>query len=131
MSQVNAIVSGARDADLAAADALAEAGTALADSITALEDVMIQKRRRTQQDMVAFAGLLDTQLSSLAGEVDGTDLPPTAGAEERLSDLEVEWTDARARLGRVLGDMLDAFNRLARESGVPAIITKSERRTVS
>jgi hypothetical protein len=128
---VNSVVQQARDAELAGAEALDDAGQVLADSIGVLEDVLFQKRRQTQQDMVAFAGMLDTQLGTLGGEVDGTDLPPNAGATERLVDLEGEWAAARAMLNRVLGDMLDDFNRLARESGVPAIITKSERRTVS
>ncbi|MDH3734559.1 MAG: glycosyl hydrolase [Gemmatimonadota bacterium] len=129
--QIGAVLAQAGDADLTGLEALTEAGEALTDSIGVLEDVMFQKRRRTQQDMVAFAGMLDTQLGTLAGEVDGTDLPPTGGALERLGDLEVEWGEARAMLGRVLGDLLDDFNRLAREAGVPAIITRSERRTVS
>jgi photosystem II stability/assembly factor-like uncharacterized protein len=129
--QVNSVVQQARDAELPGAEALDGAGQVLADSIGVLEDVLFQKRRQTQQDMVAYAGMLDTQLGTLGGEVDGTDLPPNAGAAERLGDLETEWSAARAMLNRVLGDMLDDFNRLARESGVPAIITKSERRTVS
>jgi hypothetical protein len=129
--QVDAVVQQARAAGLPAADDLAELGTTLTDSIGVLEDVMFQKRRQTQQDMVAFAGMLDTQLGTLAGEVDGSDLPPSAGAEVRLADLEVEWGEARAMLNRVLGDLLNDFNRLARESGVPAVITRSERRTVS
>ena len=129
--QVDAVVRQAREAGLAAADELAEVGATLTDSIGVLEDVMFQKRRRTQQDMVAFAGMLDTQLGTLAGEVDGSDLPPSSGAEGRLADLQVEWGEARAMLNRVLGDLLDDFNRLARESGVPAVITRSERRTVS
>ena len=129
--QVKAVLEQARAAELPAADELDESGAELTEAIDALEDLMFQKRRQTQQDMVAFKGLLDTQLGTLAGEVDGTDLPPTAGATERLADLEVEWAAARAELGRVLGEMLDSFNRLARDSGVPAIITRSGRRTVS
>lgn len=129
--QVDAVLGQARDADIPGLEALSGVGEALADSIGALEDVMFQKRRQTQQDMVAFAGMLDTQLGTLAGEVDGSDLPPSSGALERLGDLEVEWGEARAMLNRVLGDLLDEFNRLAREAGVPAIITRSERRTVS
>ncbi len=130
-SQVGDIVAKAQEAELEGATALEEAGTALSDSITALEDRLFQKRRQTQQDMVAFAGLLDTQLSTLAGEVDGTDLPPNAGALERLGDLQAQWAIERAALERVLGRMLDAFNQLAREHGVPAVITRSERRAVS
>ena len=103
----------------------------LADSITALEDLLFQKRRQAQQDMVAYEGLLNMQLNSLIGEVDGSDLPPTAGALERLSDLEAEWSEARAALDYVLGEMLDSFNQLARDSGVPAIIIRMQRRTVS
>ena len=129
--QVGTVLEQAGAAGIQGLEALETAGEALSDSIDVLEDVLFQKRRQTQQDMVAFAGMLDTQLGTLAGEVDGTDLPPTRGALERLEDLEVEWGEARAMLTRVLGDLLDEFNRLAREAGVPAIITRSERRTVS
>ncbi|MCG8467248.1 MAG: glycosyl hydrolase [Gemmatimonadetes bacterium] len=130
-AQVNDVVARANDAELPAASALDEAGSALADSITALEDRLFQKRRAAQQDMVAYVGLLNMQLTALMGEVDGSDLPPSAGARERLEDLMSEWGDARARLDRVLGELLDAFNRLARDAGVPMIITRSQRRTVS
>ncbi len=130
-SQVNGVVEQAKNAELAGADALEEAGTALADSITALEDQLFQHRRAAQQDMVAYQGMLNMQLNALMGEVDGSDLPPTAGAFERLGDLEAEWAEAEAALNRVLGVMLDAFNQLARDSGVPAIIVRTQRRTVS
>jgi len=130
-SQVNRVVEGATEAELAGAAALEEAGTALSDSITALEDRLFQKRRAAQQDMVAYAPLLKMQLNALIGEVDGSDLPPNTGAIERLRDLEVEWGDAQAALSRVLGEMLDAFNQLARDSGVPSIITRRQRRTIS
>ena len=50
---------------------------------------------------------------------------------ERWRDLEAEWAVEEAALTRVLGDMLDAFNQLARESGVPAVITRGRPRAVS
>ena len=130
-SRVSDVVAQAEAAGLAGADALGEAGAALADSITVLEDRLFQKRRAAQQDMVAYEGLLNMQLTALIGEVDGSDLPPRAGVLERWGDLEAEWVVEEAALERVLGDMLDAFNRLARESGVPAVITRGRPRTVS
>ncbi|WP_423927150.1 WD40/YVTN/BNR-like repeat-containing protein [Candidatus Palauibacter sp.] len=130
-AQVNEVVAQAGDVGLAGAEALETAGATLADSITALEDRLFQKRRAAQQDMVAYEALLNMQLTSLMGEVDGSDLPPRAGVLERWRDLEAEWAVEEAALTRVLGDMLDAFNRLARESGVPAVITRGRPRAVS
>ncbi len=130
-AQVNAVVGQASDAGLSGAEALGAAGAALADSITVLEDRLFQKRRAAQQDMVAYEGLLNMQLTALMGEVDGSDLPPRAGVLERWGDLEAEWVVEEAALSRVLGEMLDAFNQLARDSGVPAIITRSRPRAVS
>ena len=68
------------------------------------------------------------QLTSLMGEVDGSDLPPRAGVLERWGDLEAEWIVEEAALSRVLGEMLDAFNQLARDSGVPAVIARAAGR---
>ena len=96
-----------------------------------LEDRLFQKRRAAQQDMVAYEGLLNMQMTALMGEVDGSDLPPRAGVLERWGDLEAEWMVEEAALVRVLGEMLDAFNQLARDSGVPAVITRSRPRAVS
>ncbi len=112
-------------------DTIEEAGSALSDSLSAVEDRIVQTRRRTQQDMVNFAPLLATHLSTLMGEVDGTDLPPTAGARERLDDLGGEWAREKAALDHALGELLDAFNQLVREAGIPAVILRRERRAVS
>ncbi len=130
-AQVNEVVGQAAEAGLSGAGALETAGTALADSITVLEDRLFQKRRAAQQDMVAYEGLLNMQLTALVGEVDGSDLPPRAGVLERWSDLEAEWAVEEAALSRVLGEMLDAFNQLARDAGVPAVITRNRPRAVS
>ena len=130
-AQVTAVIGQATEAGLSGAEALEAAGTALADSITVLEDRLFQKRRAAQQDMVAYEGLLNMQLTALMGEVDGSDLPPRAGVLERWNDLEAEWVVEEAALVRVLGEMLDAFNQLARDSGVPAVITRTRPRAVS
>jgi photosystem II stability/assembly factor-like uncharacterized protein len=130
-SQVTEVVERAQDVGLIRADSLEKVGAVLADSITVLEDVLFQKRRQAQQDMVAYEGLLNMQLNALIGEVDGSDLPPTEGVQERLSDLEAEWFDARGALDHVLGEMLDNFNQLARDAGLPAIIIRTQQRTVS
>ena len=130
-AQVNEVVGQASEAGLSGAEALGAAGAALADSITVLEDRLFQKRRAAQQDMVAYEGLLNMQLTALMGEVDGSDLPPRAGVLERWSDLEAEWMVEEAGLARVLGELLDAFNQLARDSGVPAVIARSRPRAVS
>ena len=130
-SQVNSVVEQAAEAGLSGVEALEAAGVALADSITVLEDRLFQKRRAAQQDMVAYEGLLNMQLTALMGEVDGSDLPPRAGVLERWNDLEAEWGVEEAALARVLGEMLDAFNQLARDAGVPAVITRSRPRAVS
>ena len=130
-AQVTAVIGQATEAGLSGAEALEAAGTVLADSITVLEDRLFQKRRAAQQDMVAYEGLLNMQLTALMGEVDGSDLPPRAGVLERWNDLEAEWVVEEAALVRVLGEMLDAFNQLARDSGVPAVITRTRPRAVS
>ncbi|WP_419950634.1 hypothetical protein [Candidatus Palauibacter sp.] len=130
-SQVNAVTGQASEAGLSGAETLQAAGAVLADSITALEDRLFQKRRAAQQDMVAYEGLLNMQLTSLMGEVDGSDLPPRAGVLERWNDLEAEWAVEEAALVRVLGEMLDEFNQLARDSGVPAVIMRGRPRAVS
>ena len=116
-----------RRAEIPDADELLAAGAELADSINAAEDRLFQKRRGAQQDMVAYEGLLNMQLSALIGEVDGTDLPPTRGALDRFEDLRVQWESERAAIANILGAMLDRFNDLARQAGVPAVITPSPR----
>ncbi len=130
-TQVEEIVRRVTDAELPGDEELRESGSALTDSIGALEGRLFQMRRAAQQDMVAYVGLLKMQLTALVGEVDGSDLPPREGVLERWRDLEAEWATERAALEHVFGEMLDEFNRLVRDTGIPAVITRRARRAVS
>ncbi|MDH5760187.1 MAG: glycosyl hydrolase [Gemmatimonadota bacterium] len=116
------------------ADTVIAAGTALAEKITGLEDLLIQSRQKTFQDVINFLNQLDAQMLHLIGSVDGTVPPVTAGARTRLGDLRTEWLErARAR-DVILSDDLSAFESLLEELGLGHVILPTyvkERRPVT
>jgi hypothetical protein len=64
------------------------------------------------QDIIGFPnGVVDDWLY-LAGNVDGSYMPVTNGAKQRLSDLQQQWTAVQARIDNVVNTQVAAFNTL-------------------
>lgn len=110
-----------RTADRAEADTIEAAGGALADAITEWEGELVQPKRKTYQDFVNFENQLTDELLYLISAVDGTEPPVTAGALERLGDLQEEWTGLRATMLQLVDD-LEGFNTLLERLGVGPVI---------
>jgi photosystem II stability/assembly factor-like uncharacterized protein len=105
-----------------------------ADSLTKklgdIEAELIQTRSQSGQDPIRFPGKLDNQLAELYGNLTGTDGyiaggpegRPTAGALERLRDLDQQWAPLSARLREILERDVPAFNARAAGAGVTPIV---------
>jgi len=119
--QVSGLVE--RTAEQPGGDEIGERGGELVDSLTSIEERLVQVKYETQQDRVNFPPRLNDMLLALQGEVDNTDYPPTNGALRRLDELSADWREEQAELERRLGEELEAFNGLIRETGIPAIVT--------
>ena len=82
---------------------------------------MLQRRRETQQDTIAFRNRLSAQLMHLLQVVDQNDGAVTSGSRQRMMDLQSEWHRRRDELWSLLGSDLDAFNAGLRRFELPLV----------
>jgi hypothetical protein len=98
------------------------AARGLMDRLSALEDSLVQKRTVDGQTVINFPVRLNHHFIYLLGAVDGADAGVTEGARRRYADLSEQWGRLRGELERLLGEEVEAFNRLVRERGVGAVV---------
>jgi hypothetical protein len=117
-------------ADSAGAVAVRQAADSLTRKLTAVEGELTQARSQSGQDPIRFAGRLDNQYVELYGNLTGTDGyinggpegRPTAGALERVRDLDREWAPLAARLRAIVEQDVPAFSAAAQRAGVAPIV---------
>jgi photosystem II stability/assembly factor-like uncharacterized protein len=100
---------------------VAEAADALARKLTAVEEALYQTKNRSAQDPLNFPIRLDNKLAALAATVAGADAAPTDQAYAVHRELTARLDAEMGALERVLAEDVPAFNRLVRESEVPAV----------
>lgn len=105
------------------ADAVRVAGKALVEKMNQMEDELIQKRTVDGQTVINFPVKLNHHFIILHGAVDSSEEGLIEGARDRFRDLSAEWQKDKAALDELLGNELDRFNALVRESGLPAVIS--------
>ncbi len=113
-----------RTADLEGADALGQACEDLAASLEAWDGEIVARRTQNFQDIINFENQLLSQVVALVGAVDGTAPPVTAGARERLVDLQGEWAEHAARVTEFEVE-IEAINAMVREAGIGGIVLPS------
>jgi hypothetical protein len=103
---------------------IVEAARSLNAKLTAVEEELYQTKNRSSQDPLNFPIRLNNKLAALAGVVNSADAAPTAPSyvvyEEQVGLINQQLQ----RLEQIMGSDLAAFNRLAREQNIPAIIIK-------
>jgi photosystem II stability/assembly factor-like uncharacterized protein len=108
--QVKLIV--AHASDLPNSDSVTANGKRLAARLDSLSVELVQPMHTNGQDIIGFPnGVVDDWLY-LAGNVDGSYMPVTNGAKQRLSDLQQQWTAVQARIDNVVNTQVAAFNTL-------------------
>jgi hypothetical protein len=107
--QVKAIV--AHAADLPKSDSVSAAGKQLAARLDSMSVLLVQPKHTNGQDIINFPNGVVDQWAYLAGQVDGSYMPVTAGVTTRLSDLEAQWAAIQSRIDALLGQVA-AFNTL-------------------
>ena len=88
---------------------------------------LYQTKSKSSQDPLNYPIRLNNKLSNLTGVVASADAPPTAQTQAVYDDVagKIDVELARARV--LLSDDLGAFNRLVRESEIPAVVVKEKR----
>ena len=116
-------VEGAEESLPESAATLPDALAALDGKLAALEGIFFDLRLTgAYQDSLRWKRLLYAQLTRLAWSISRTDLPPTESQLAVLALLEAELAQARATWRQLQDEEIPAFNRLAAEQGVGAVI---------
>jgi photosystem II stability/assembly factor-like uncharacterized protein len=103
---------------------VADAGRKLAKDLTDVEQELYQTKLQSNQDPLNFPIKLNNKLAALLAVVQGSDTGPTTQSNQAFEDLATKVNGHLRRLDGLLQSDLMAFNKLVRESAVPAIIVK-------
>ena len=94
----------------------------LAQKLSAIEEELMQPKNYADQDTENYPTKLDNQLGYIHMLLDQTDSKPTDGQIERLKDLNRELDIQLTKLKSILESEVVAFNKMAEELGVSAVI---------
>lgn len=109
-NQVKSIV--AHAGDLPDSAKVASSGKKLAARLDSLSIDLVQPQHTNGQDIIGFPnGVVDDWLY-LAGNIDNSYMPVTAGDKQRLADLQQQWQAVQSRIDNLLGAEVTAFNTL-------------------
>lgn len=109
---------------------LVKKGEGVIDAINKWETDLIQPKQETFQDVINFENKLNGQLMALKGAVDAHDPLPTAGAKERLDDLNAEWEPKKQELTRIVKEEVGGFNEAYLKAGIPILIMPDAKKKI-
>jgi hypothetical protein len=84
---------------------------------------VIQPLHETYEDEDAWETMLAGQVRFLLDGMEESGAPVTAGALDRLRDLQAQFDDLEREKARIENELVAAINRWARERGIPYIAT--------
>jgi photosystem II stability/assembly factor-like uncharacterized protein len=102
---------------------LQQSGQAALDAIEAWDHRVIQPLHETYEDEDAWETMLAGQIRFLLDGMEVSGAPVTAGALDRLRDLQAEFDDLAREKARIENELVAAINRWARERGIPYVAT--------
>jgi photosystem II stability/assembly factor-like uncharacterized protein len=106
---------------------VADAAKALARNLTAVEEALYQTKNRANEDPLNFPIKLNNKLAALEGVVESSDNGPTLQSSQVFEDLASQVNAQLEALKKLMGSDLAAFNKLAREENVPAVIVSDQQ----
>src|SRR5262249_7783889 len=104
------------------AKAVAEAGKQLDKKMTDVEEVLIQTKAKSGQDVLNYPIRLNNYLVALGGVVESSDSAPTQVSYEVFDMFSKQLDEQLAKWKQILGTEVPAYNDLVRKQEVPAII---------
>ncbi|HEV8382314.1 MAG TPA: glycosyl hydrolase [Gemmatimonadales bacterium] len=103
---------------------IAQQADSIKTRLAAVEEAIYQVKNRSSQDPLNYPIRLNNKIAALAGVVASADAAPTAQSEQVFEDLAAALQGQLDRLKAVLDTDVPAFNKLVKESDVPAIILR-------
>jgi hypothetical protein len=103
---------------------IAQQADSIKGRLAAVEQAIYQVQNRSSQDPLNYPIRLNNKIAALAGVVASADAAPTAQTVQVFDELTGALQVQLDRLKAVLDTDIPAFNRLVKESDVPAIILR-------
>ena len=113
-----------RSAKLNDAAKAVDAGKKLSKELTEIEQELYQTKNQSNQDPLNFPIKLNNKLAALLGTVQNSDTSPTAQSNQVFEDLATQVNSHLRKYDGVLKTDLPSFNKLVRDTLVPAVILK-------
>jgi len=110
------------------ARAIADAGRGLDKKMTAIEEVLIQTKAVSGQDVLNYPIRLNNYLAALGGVVESSTSAPTQPSYEVFDMLSKQLDEQLAKWKQLLAADVPAYNDLVRKQEVPALILTSPGR---
>jgi photosystem II stability/assembly factor-like uncharacterized protein len=104
------------------AKAVADAGKQLDKKMTEIEEVLIQTKAKSGQDVLNYPIRLNNYLVALGGVVESADSAPTQASYEVFDMLSRQLDEQLAKWKQVVAADVLAFNELVRKQDVPAVV---------
>jgi inorganic triphosphatase YgiF len=105
---------------------VAEAGKQLDKKMTEIEEILIQTKAKSNQDVLNYPIRLNNYLVALGGVVGSSDSAPTQVSYEVFDMLSKQLDEQLARWKSVLSTDVPAYNDVVRKQEVPAIILNKD-----
>ncbi len=104
------------------AKSVAEAGKQLDKKMTEVEEVLIQTKAKSNQDVLNYPIRLNNYLVALGGVVESADSAPTQVSYDVFNMLSKQVDEQLARWKQIVGTDIPAYNEVVKKQEVPAII---------
>jgi hypothetical protein len=104
------------------AKAVADAGKQLDKKMTEVEEVLIQTKAKSGQDVLNYPIRLNNYLVALGGVVESADSAPTQVSYEVFDMLSKQLDEQLAKWKQILDTDVPAYNEVVKKQEVPAII---------
>jgi DNA-binding protein H-NS len=114
----------ARLKDDATQKKVVDAANDLIKRLSAVEEELYQVKNQSSQDPLNYPIKLNNRVAALLGVVMGTDAAPTKQSYTVYEGLASEVNAQLRAADKLLTDDLGAFNKLVRDSNVPAVVVK-------
>ena len=106
---------------------IVDAGKALNKKMTEIEEVLIQTKAKSGQDVLNFPVRLNNHLVALGGVVGSADTAPTQQSYEVFDLLSKQLNEQMAKWNEIVSTDVPAYNNLVKQQEVPALkVTQPE-----
>ncbi|HEX8801449.1 MAG TPA: hypothetical protein VF772_22690 [Terriglobales bacterium] len=100
---------------------IVDAGTALDKKMTAIEEVLIQTKAKSGQDVLNYPVRLNNHFVALGGVVDSASTAPTQQSYEVFDMLSQQLNEQMTKWKEIVATDVPAYNNLVKQQEVPAL----------